>query len=273
MGNLTRGNTLPLWMGAAQAKQRDWHPAKGSKAARIMRPRPVTVEEEPLTPGEPGSVRSICTYRRMPVFNAADLATEDPDAAADLTRRIDEALGQAGASARPEAERLYHAEWMLEAWSVRSQFGGARACYSPGADAIAMPAARAFTNREHFFTTWAHEQVQSTDHASRLARPISGSLGSASYAKEELVAELGAAILCRRLEIGCQIEYHASYLTGWCGGAARGAQGRPVGPGPGGEGGRPHRPSRWGGCGMRRTTKPADARCPTRSAPSPIRSP
>ncbi len=214
VGNLSRGNTLPLWMGAAQAKQHGWHPAKGSKAARIMQPRPVTVTEEPASPEEPGSTRSFCTYRLVPVFNAADLAAQDPDDAAKLAQLIDAALGQG--EPKPEAERLDHAEQVLEAWTVPTQFGGAQACYSPSLDRIAMPEARAFTTREHYAATWAHEQVHSTGHRSRLARPMDGSHGSPSYAREELVAELGAAVLCRRLQIGCQLEHHASYLTSWC---------------------------------------------------------
>ena len=46
IGNLSRGNTLPLWMGAGQAKANGWMPAKGSKAARIAQPRPVTIEDD-----------------------------------------------------------------------------------------------------------------------------------------------------------------------------------------------------------------------------------
>jgi antirestriction protein ArdC len=210
VGNLSRGNTLPLWIGAGQAKQQGWHPAKGSKAARIMQPRPVTVEDSE------GESRSFCTYKLVPVFNAADLAAEGEDAKKDLATRIDKALGIAESTAKPEQQRLEKAEQVLESWKVETLFGGTRACYSPALDKISMPEAKAFTSREHFCATWAHEQIHSTGHKSRLDRAMSGNFGTSSYAREELVAELGAAILCRRLEIGCQIEHHASYLSTWC---------------------------------------------------------
>ena len=40
-------------------------------------------------------------------------------------------------------------------------------------------------------------------------------MGSASYAREELVAELGAFLLCRRLEESSCPENHAAYLGHW----------------------------------------------------------
>lgn len=40
-------------------------------------------------------------------------------------------------------------------------------------------------------------------------------MGSASYAREEFVAELGAFLLCRRLEVSSSSESHAAYLGHW----------------------------------------------------------
>lgn len=217
VGNLTRGNTLPLWIGAGQAKAHGWHPAKGSKAARIAQPIPIP--ERRSEHAEPGEVCStdrpgFVMYRLVPVFNAADLAPYDDAAGADLARRIEAAMG--GVEARPEHERLEHAESVLERWSVPTQFGGALACYSPALDRISMPARSAFTSAATFCATWAHEQVHSTGHKARLNRNMAGSFGTPSYAREELVAELGAALVCRRLQIDHQPEHHASYLANWC---------------------------------------------------------
>jgi antirestriction protein ArdC len=78
-----------------------------------------------------------------------------------------------------------------------------------------MPEAEAFTSREAFCATWAHEQAHSTGHSSRLARPMDGTHGSKAYAREELVAELAAVLIAYRLQIGCQLENHAAYLKDW----------------------------------------------------------
>lgn len=219
-GALLKGHTLPLWLGAAQAKANGWFPRKDSSAVRIVRPQLnqrqrldeqgcaiVSPEGEPLT-------TSWVSYKVVPVFNAADFVGGTPEAQDALGRCIALALEQAGPPPTAAA-RLEHAETVLEAWPVPTVFGGAIACYSPGADRIAMPAAAAFSNREAYASTWAHEQIHSTGHRSRLARPQSGAMGSAAYAREELVAELGAVILCQRLQIGSDFQNHAAYLAHW----------------------------------------------------------
>jgi antirestriction protein ArdC len=215
VGNLSRGNTLPLWMGAGQAKANGWMPAKGSKAARIAQPRPVKFEDPDKEPGEISSRdKNFIVYRLVPVFNAADLVGVDEDSAAALARRIDEATGKV--EHRPEPERLAHAEDVLQAWPVEVRTGGTLACYSPALDRISLPEPRAFDSREHFAATWAHEAIHSTGHKDRLARDLSGKFETPTYAREELIAEMGSAILCRRLQIGSELQGHADYLNGWC---------------------------------------------------------
>jgi len=82
-----------------------------------------------------------------------------------------------------------------------------RACYSPIADRVSMPAASAFESSEAYYATLLHELVHSSGHPSRLGRfPVSGVVppfGSADYSREELVAEMGAALLCAEGGISC----------------------------------------------------------------------
>jgi antirestriction protein ArdC len=80
-----------------------------------------------------------------------------------------------------------------------------------------MPGRAQFETVEGLYATWAHEQVHSTGHSSRLARKLGNSFGSADYAREELVAELGAFLICNRLEISSSTENHAAYLGHWAG--------------------------------------------------------
>jgi hypothetical protein len=40
-------------------------------------------------------------------------------------------------------------------------------------------------------------------------------MGSAAYAREELVAELGAVLICQRLQIGSDVQNHAAYHSHW----------------------------------------------------------
>ena len=82
-------------------------------------------------------------------------------------------------------------------------------------DRIQLPDRASFHCPAAFYATWAHEQVHSTGHSSRLKRDLGGAFGRARYAREELVAELGAVLLGDRLEIGSELQSHAAYLEHW----------------------------------------------------------
>jgi antirestriction protein ArdC len=216
LGGIVRGHGLPLWLGGAQAKAEGWFPRKGCTAARILRPQLNKREEEEINAdtGNPETVLKAWTsYKVVPVFNAADLVGATDETAAALAERIAAAIGQS--EPKEPAARLEAAEAILEAWVVPTAWGGAQPCYVPGLDRISMPNPEAFESREAFASTWAHEQIHSTGHADRLARPVGGTFGSKAYAREELVAELGAVLLCQRLEIGSEFQNHAAYLANW----------------------------------------------------------
>ena len=111
--------------------------------------------------------------------------------------------------------RLAAAEAVLGAWPVPTTWAGDRAFYSSSADQITMPARAQFETAEGLYATWAHEQAHSTGHSSRLNRKLGTGKGTAEYAREELVAELAAFLICNRLEISSSTENHAAYLGSW----------------------------------------------------------
>ena len=98
---------------------------------------------------------------------------------------------------------------------VEVRWGGDKAAYNRGLDLIKLPLASDFETPEALFAVFAHELVHSTGHKSRLARTFGERFGDADYAKEELVAELGAAMLCAQFGVNSEIEGHASYLADW----------------------------------------------------------
>lgn len=216
LGSLSRGHTLPLWLGAGQGKPHGWWPKKGTKACRIIRPQlnSYTDQAEPIGGGDPIDItKSWVSFKAVPVFNAADMqgATEESQAALDAA--IKAALGQ-GEPPAPAA-RLEAAESVLEAWEVATKFEGGRAYYNGASDQITMPPADSFMNREAYCATWAHEQAHSTGHKSRLNRDMAGNSSSKAYALEELTAELAAVLICYRLQVGSEFTNHAAYLKSW----------------------------------------------------------
>ncbi len=91
-------------------------------------------------------------------------------------------------------------EAIVNAWENRPSLhldneAERRAYYRPGTDAVHMPARSRFVDTPHYYSTLFHELVHSTGHESRLARPFGAQFGNDLYAKEELIAETGAAFL------------------------------------------------------------------------------
>jgi antirestriction protein ArdC len=153
------------------------------------------------------------SYKAACVFNVADLVGSTEEAQQQLDAAIAAAIGAVVVKAEPE--RLATAEQVLGAWQVETVWAGDRACYSSSADRISMPTRQQFSSAEGLYATWAHEQVHSTGHSSRLARKLGNAFGGDDYAREELVAELGAFLICNRLEISSSTENHAAYLSHW----------------------------------------------------------
>jgi antirestriction protein ArdC len=94
-----------------------------------------------------------------------------------------------------------------------------RAWYRPSNDSVGMPSRNAFHSSEEFYSTLFHELTHSTGHASRVGREDIEQLntfGSESYSKEELIAEMGAAMLCGITGIApATIPNSAAYLKHW----------------------------------------------------------
>lgn len=99
------------------------------------------------------------------------------------------------------------------------RFASGRAFYNKSLDFISVPPMKDYRNHNEYYSTMFHEMVHSTGHERRLKR--SGiteiaSFGDETYSKEELVAEMGAAMLCGVAGIeNSTIENSASYIGSW----------------------------------------------------------
>ncbi len=94
-----------------------------------------------------------------------------------------------------------------------------RAVYRPLRDEVSVPPLMDYKIAEEYYSTLFHELVHSTGHAKRLNRKGVTDIvafGDENYSKEELIAEIGAAMLCGVAGIdNSTIENSASYLQGW----------------------------------------------------------
>lgn len=73
-----------------------------------------------------------------------------------------------------------------------------------------------FEDGQEYYSTLIHEMIHSTGHKSRLNRGFENEKGEKDYAREELVAELGAALVCNVLGFNSRIlNNSAAYLDFW----------------------------------------------------------
>lgn len=214
-GEAYRGvNVLLLWMSAAanqfagqhwvtfkQAKNCGAKVRKGEKGTRIVFFKRLEIEGK----GDEDD-RTIPMLRSYTVFNS------------DQVDDLPESIATAPIEPAPGLERDQQREDALRSCGAAIQEGGTRAFYRPSSDIVTMPDFERFSDGGNYLATLAHELCHWTGHKSRLDRDLTaqGPFGSPSYAREELVAELGAAFIGARLGIvGEHIENHAAYLQGW----------------------------------------------------------
>ena len=90
------------------------------------------------------------------------------------------------------------------------------AYYQPASDFISIPKMEQFENSEAYYATLFHEAIHSTGAKHRLNRELKGyAIDKYSYGQEELIAEIGAQILCQSIGITRTLENSASYCKSW----------------------------------------------------------
>jgi antirestriction protein ArdC len=93
-------------------------------------------------------------------------------------------------------------------------YGGDSAVYNFVTDQISLPNKTDFVDEGAFYATTFHELIHWTGHNSRLDRLKATPFGSPEYAKEELIAEIGAAFLCAEYGINGMTQ-HPEYINSW----------------------------------------------------------
>lgn len=97
--------------------------------------------------------------------------------------------------------------------------GGNAAYYQPQLDRVGVPESNHFHSSEAYYCTLFHELTHSTGHENRLNREeVMNTIkfGTEDYSKEELVAEIGAAILGSHCSFDPgNIKRSAAYTKSW----------------------------------------------------------
>jgi antirestriction protein ArdC len=196
------GLPSPFWATFRQVKAAGGRVRKGEHGVPVVFWK---AYEGPADP-ETGTAEKRFVLRQYTVFNAT----------------------QVDGVAIPEITVLAHrftpierCAYLVEAMPQRPTIlhGHPHACYTPATDTLHLPHPACFHSPEAYYATVWHELTHSTGHRARLNRPTLTDpcrFGDPTYAKEELVAEMGAAYLCGVCGIAnATLEHSAAYLQSW----------------------------------------------------------
>lgn len=197
------GYNSPCWMTFRQAKEYGANVRKGERGNLVVYANTITKTEEQDDGSE--TERKIPFMKGYSVFNVEQIEGLPERFYAEPEPVID------------PAERIGHADAFFAASGADIRHGGNRAYYSGGSDRVQMPPFEAFRSPEAYYATLAHELTHWTKHPKRLDREFGRKKwGDEGYAREELVAELGAAFLCADLELMPEPGVdHAAYIQSW----------------------------------------------------------
>ena len=200
---MEQGFSASIWASYKQWEERRCQVRKGEKGTPIVYWG--TIDIEPADDNEEASKRMFARYSH--VFNADQVDGVDSPAPT--------------ASSSP-LERISNADAFLASTGADIRYGGNRAFYRRDEDFIALPSPQAFIDtptssaQENFYSTALHELTHWSGAPHRLDRTKGKRFGDKEYAFEELVAELGAAMLCASLGIvNDPRPDHAQYIDNW----------------------------------------------------------
>lgn len=201
---MERGFASPTWMTFKQALEYGASVRKGEKGSPVVYASAINRSEENPETGE-AEDRSIPFLKSYTVFNVEQIDG------------LPERFHIAGEVKPNPDQRIAEAEAFFGATGADVRHGGSSAFYALTPDYIQMPHFEMFRDAQGYYATLAHETTHWTRHSSRLDRDLGRkTFGDAGYAREELVAELGAAFLCA--DLGIKLEDradHASYVASW----------------------------------------------------------
>jgi len=174
---------------------------KGSKSHIVIFWKMLKVDDE-----ETGEKKKIPMLRYYRVFKVGE-QTEGLETKQEVEKFEHDPI--------EEADRIKDNYFNAPSYS----FGSGGAWYKPFEDHINVPPKEDFPDINKYYSTLFHEMIHSTGHESRLQRKgimEVNKFGSKDYSKEELVAELGASMLCGVTGISNEtIDNSASYIDSW----------------------------------------------------------
>ncbi|MCS2793824.1 zincin-like metallopeptidase domain-containing protein [Bacteroides faecis] len=235
-----KGYQLPVYLTFKQAHNLKAHVLKGEKAFPVVywdmmvkdkNGKRVSSEEyRAMSKEEKKEMETIPFVKAFPVYNVAqtNLAEVQPERMQKLLDKfkVPELRDTEGMYAHASLDRMLQTQgWLCPIQADKREDG---AYYSPLSDRIVLPmkaqfnigntAEEIYRGGMEFYSTMLHEMTHSTMTPERLNREMGGKFGDPKYAKEELVAELTAAMISHSMGFDAKVtDNSAAYLDSWIG--------------------------------------------------------
>lgn len=206
-----KGYAFPLWATYKQISEMGGQVKHGEKATQVVffKPLPAKgkkpdIESEEMATEVDDKDRKR-TFLYLQYYHVFNLVQTDLD--------VQEVCARSNIKLR-ETASIEQIEAFILASGIPITYGFDQASYVPARDQVKMPIQEAFMSDEAYYAAILHELCHATGHGSRLDRDLTGEFGSPSYAKEELIAELGSAFLASHLGLEANLQ-HPQYLASW----------------------------------------------------------
>lgn len=235
-----KGYQLPVYLTFKQAHNLKAHVLKGEKAFPVVYwdmmvkdkdGKKISSDEyKAMTKEERKNLDVIPFVKAFPVFNIdqTNLREVQPERVQKLLDKfkVPELRDTQGMYAHAALDRMIQQQaWLCTIQADKRESG---AYYSPSRDVVVLPMKAQFNTGTtpdeiyrdgmEFYSTMLHEMTHSTMTPERLNREMGGKFGDPKYAKEELVAELTAAMISHSMGFDSKItDNSAAYLDSWIG--------------------------------------------------------
>jgi antirestriction protein ArdC len=194
------GYGSPYWVSYKQAQDLGGHVKAGEKSSLAVFWKRLKVKDK--ASGEEKTIPMLRYYRVFNVEQCEGVEYPKPETRASDFNPIDSAVSIIAKTPNPPTVT----------------FNESRAYYNRSADVLNMPKPETFDNEQEYYSTFFHELTHATGHESRLGRlqTKDSGFGSSNYAKEELIAEMGASFLSATAGILHRtVDNSAAYIAGW----------------------------------------------------------
>ncbi|WP_289198284.1 ArdC-like ssDNA-binding domain-containing protein [Bacteroides acidifaciens] len=233
-----KGYQLPVYLTFNQAHNLKAHVLKGEKSFPVVYwdmmvkdkdGKKVSSDEyKAMTKEERKNLDVIPFIKAFPVYNVdqTNLREVQPERVQKLIDKfkVPELRDTHGMYAHQALDRMIQEQsWLCPIQADKRENG---AYYSPSRDIVVLPMKAQFNTGNspeevyrdgmEFYSTMLHEMTHSTMTPERLNREMGGKFGDPKYAKEELVAELTAAMISHSMGFDSKIaDNSAAYLDSW----------------------------------------------------------